>query len=101
MIVVFLVVWNAGLLYAWHLGGGIPWGGLTPIGMKMSAFVLLAASVFAIAVATSGAVQERLVEPTRAENFRARDFYILALATGTLALMQFFMPGLVPFPGAI
>jgi hypothetical protein len=63
VIIIFLVVWNVGLLYAMYMGGGGLEGGLTPIGMKISSYVYLAASIFSFSVAVSKPVQAALIAP--------------------------------------
>ena len=92
VLIVFVALWNAGILYAMFLGGGGPRGGLTPVGMKVTGFVCVAASIFALSVAMSKSLQSSLVAPTREKNFNSREFYFLAFVTGVLAISRFVFP---------
>ncbi|MCV2403797.1 hypothetical protein OFY17_13065 [Marinomonas sp. C2222] len=89
VIVAFVLMWNTGFLFAMHLGGGGLKGGLSPIGMKITGFVCLAACFFSISVAASKSVQEVLIAPSRADNFHSKEFYFLAFVSGALAVSRF------------
>ena len=91
-LVAFVVIWNLGFLYAMHLGGGGLAGGLTPIGMKVTGYVCLAACIFALSVAMSKSLQSVLVAPSRAHNFNPKEFYFMAFITGILAISRFLFP---------
>ena len=60
VIVAFVLIWNAGFLLAMYLGGGGLRGGLSPIGMKVTGVVCLAACLFSLSVAASKTVQAAL-----------------------------------------
>ena len=92
VLIAFVALWNAGILYAMFLGGGGPRGGLTPVGMKVTGFVCVAASIFALSVAMSKSVQASFIAPARAQNFHSREFYFLAFVTGVLAISRFVFP---------
>ena len=92
VIVAFVLIWNAGLLLAMHLGGGGLKGGLTPIGMKITGVVCLAACLFSLSVAASKSVQAALIAPSRAANFNSKEFYFLAFVLGALAASRFAFP---------
>jgi hypothetical protein len=89
VIVAFVLIWNAGFLFAMHLGGGGLKGGLSPIGLKISGFVCFAACLFSLSVAASKPVQEVLIAPSRADNFNSKEFYFLAFVLGALAVSRF------------
>ncbi len=91
-IIAFVVLWNAGLLYAMYMGGGGFAGGLTPIGMKITGYVCAAASLFSFSIAAIKPFQNMLIAKTRVHNFSVKEFYFLAFVTGLLAVSRFVFP---------
>ncbi|BFM49019.1 hypothetical protein [Marinomonas sp. THO17] len=94
VIVAFVLIWNAGLLFAMYLGGGGLSGGLSPIGMKVTGAVCLAVCLFSLSVAALKPVQAALVAPSRAGNFNSKEFYFLAFVSGALAVSRFVFPAI-------
>jgi len=92
VIVAFVLIWNAGFLLAMYLGGGGLRGGLSPIGMKVTGVVCLAACLFSLSVAASRTVQAVLITPSRVENFNPKEFYFLAFVSGVIAVSRFVFP---------
>ena len=92
VILAFVVLWNAGFLLAMHLGGGGVEGALSPVGTKVSGVVCLAAAIFGLTVARSESVQAVLIAPTRAKNFRSKEFYFLAIVAGFIGIGSFVFP---------
>jgi len=92
VIIAFVLIWNAGFSLAMHLGGGGLRGGLSPIGMKVTGFVCLAACLFSLSIAVSKPLQAALIAPSRAGNFNSKEFYFLAFVSGALAVSRFVFP---------
>ena len=92
VLIAFVVIWNAGFLLAMQLGGGGLRGGLTPIGMKITGAVCIAACIFSLLVACIKPIQARLVAPARAHNFNVKEFYFLAFVSGVLGITRFVFP---------
>ncbi len=92
VIVAFVVLWNAGFLYAMYMGGGGLAGGLTPIGMKITGYVCAAASLFSFSIAAIKPFRNMLLAKTRVHNFSVKEFYFLAFVAGLLAISRFVFP---------
>jgi hypothetical protein len=80
----FIVVWNAGFLLAIYAGGGRLDALLSPEGQTLAGLTCLAAAVFALAIAAVRPFRELLVDPARAHNFTAKEFYFIAFVTAGL-----------------
>jgi hypothetical protein len=95
VIISFVVIWNAGFIYAAQLGEGIFSGGFTPLGMKITGMVCVAASIFSFCVAFIKPFQSMVVAESRLQNFSVKEFYFLALIAGVLAISRFTFPAMV------
>lgn len=92
VLAIVVIFWNAGFLLAMRVGGDIPRGMLTAEGKPIVVATCALAAVFALLVASSGQVRKLVLEPERADRFRAWDFYFFAVVVGLLAVGNAFMP---------
>ena len=92
VIIAFVVIWNAVFLYAMHLGSEDFPGRLTPENMWITGFLCIAVSIFSLFIAVLKPFQNIVVAESRAQNFRAKEFYFLALLTAFLGVSQFVFP---------
>jgi hypothetical protein len=92
VIIAFIIIWNMGFYLAMYLGGGGLSGGLTPIGLEVSGYTCLLASIFSLSVAMLKPIQGLLIAPSRASNFSPKEFYFLALVAGFLAVSRLAFP---------
>ncbi len=86
VLVIFVVLWNLGLLYDFIIEGRSIIADKSSTGLKISGFTCLAACVFAIAVAKSKNIQDILVAPKRNHNFNVKEFYFMAFIMGSFAI---------------
>ena len=94
VIITFVVIWNAGFIYAAQLGEGAFSGGFTPLGMKITGMVCVAASIFSFSVAFIKPFQNMVISEARIQNFSVKEFYFLALVAGVLAISRFTFPAI-------
>ncbi|MEM8859445.1 MAG: hypothetical protein AAGD96_14045 [Chloroflexota bacterium] len=91
VIVAFIAFWNAGFLLGRYLGGGGIQASFEPVAMKTTGITCALAGLFFLSVAASTKVQSILVAPSRSNNFRSREFYILAFLTCGMAIGYLFI----------
>lgn len=94
VLVIFLLAWNIGFLiamYAFGNGFGLP---ITPKAGIAISIVCICACIFCLAVSCFPNIRSKLLEPTRAKDYRSQDFYLLSFVTFVLSIAMLFFPRL-------
>ncbi|MEM9774209.1 MAG: hypothetical protein AAF902_06485 [Chloroflexota bacterium] len=91
VIVGFCVFWGAGFQFGRYLGGGDVKGSFEPIALKTVGITCAFACLFFLSVASLKKAQAILVAPSRSNDFRPREFYLLAFVTFVLASFYLFV----------
>ena len=81
----FIIFWNAGFLFGRYLGGDVR-GSFAPIAVRTYGAVCGAACIFFLFVANPKVAQRYFVSPSRGQNYRPREFYLLAFLMGAMAI---------------
>jgi hypothetical protein len=89
------VAWNAGLLIAIYLYSDADKAEFTSGGGLLTSVVLISASIFAFTIALSDTVRNKLLEPSRAHNFRKKDFHFLGFVTLVISISMYWLSGAI------
>ena len=92
VLLVFFVLWNVGFVIAmFGFGNGFGSPITAQAGVVIS-IICLCACVFSLMVTFSKQIRQKLIEPRRAQNYRAKDFHILSFVTLALSICMLFFP---------
>lgn len=89
ILIFFAIAWNAGFLTGRYLGGGGVKGSFEPIALETHGVVGGAACLFFLCAANPRIAQKYFIAPSRSQNYRPREFYLLAFVTGGLTVSYF------------
>ena len=94
VLLAFFIIWNLGFviaMYGFGNGFGAP---ITPQAGIVISLICMCTGIFSMVVVASSNVRQQLIEPKRALDYRAKDFYLLSFVNIILSLTMFFLPEL-------
>jgi len=94
ILVIFFILWNTGFIVAMYIFGDGFGSPITPGAGIVISIVCFIAGIFGFSVAVSTNVRKRLLEPTRSDNYRKKDFLLLGFVGIGLAIAMYFIPSL-------
>jgi len=94
VLIAFIILWNLGFLialYGFGDGFGYP---MSPRGGIVISITCFSAFIFSACILFSPKIREKLLESSRAHNYREKHFYIFCLVSFSLSVVMLVVPGL-------